>query len=103
MQSIEETVAAEIEARSEAWENLLVLADDIGVRVAGSEGEVRARDFLLRTLEGYGLDDCDEVYGDSLARTVTWNGSEDVSALAGTPVRLRFLLRDADLYSLRFK
>lgn len=57
MQSIEEAVAAEIEARSEAWENLLVLADDIGVRVAGSEGEVRARDFLLETLEGYGLDD----------------------------------------------
>ena len=56
-ESIEEAVAAEIEARSEAWENLLVLADDIGVRVAGSEGEVRARDFLLRTFREYGLDD----------------------------------------------
>ena len=44
------------EARSEAWENLLVLADDIGMRVAGSEGEVRARDFLLQTFQRYGLD-----------------------------------------------
>ena len=53
---IEETIVAEVEARSEAWENLLVLADDIGMRVAGSEGEVRARDFLLQTFQRYGLD-----------------------------------------------
>ena len=53
---IEETIVAEVEARSEAWENLLVLADDIGMRVAGSEGEVQARDFLLQTFQRYGLD-----------------------------------------------
>ena len=53
---IEEAIVAEVEARSEAWENLLVLADDIGMRVAGSEGEVRARDFLLQTFQRYGLD-----------------------------------------------
>jgi hypothetical protein len=53
-------------------------------------------------IESRGLDDCDEVWGDDLAWTVSWRGDRDLSALAGRPVRLRFLLRDADLYSLRF-
>jgi len=54
---IEERVAGEIEASSEAFENLLVLADDIGPRVAGSEGVARARDFLADSLRRYGLDE----------------------------------------------
>ena len=68
-------------------------------------GDVRVelQDANGHALEGFGLDDCDEIYGDSLERTVSWNASDDVSALAGNPVRLRVLLRDADLYSLRFK
>ena len=36
--NIEKQIVEEIEARSEAWENLLVLSDDIGIRVAGSAG-----------------------------------------------------------------
>jgi hypothetical protein len=35
-------------------------------------------------------------------RPVSWKGSEDVSKLAGTPVQLRFVLKDADLYAYRF-
>jgi hypothetical protein len=35
-------------------------------------------------------------------RAVSWRGSEDVSKLAGEPVRVRFVLRDADLYAFRF-
>ena len=54
---IEQQIVEEIRARSEAWENLLVLVDDIGIRVAGSEGEAQARDFLLAKLQSYGLDD----------------------------------------------
>ncbi|MDP6116204.1 MAG: M20/M25/M40 family metallo-hydrolase [Planctomycetota bacterium] len=53
----ENRIVEEIESGSEAWENLLVLADDIGIRVAGSSGEMAARDFLLDKLNGYGLDD----------------------------------------------
>ena len=53
----EKKLLTDIEKNSEAWENLLVLADDIGVRVAGGEGEIRARDFLLQTFERYELDD----------------------------------------------
>ena len=44
-----------------------------------------------------------EVFGDSLERTVTWKGQADLGTLAGKPIRLRLVLRDADLFSLRFK
>lgn len=53
---IETQVVNEIFARSEAWENLLVLADDIGSRMAGTPGEAAAKDFLLETLRCYGLE-----------------------------------------------
>ena len=36
-----------------------------------------------------------------MARTVTCNGKSDVSALAGKPIRLRSLFRNAKLYALQ--
>jgi hypothetical protein len=51
---------------------------------------------------GFAAADCDELFGDTVDRAVSWRGSEDVSALAGKPVRVRFLLRDADVYAFRF-
>ena len=54
-------------------------------------------------IEGFGLNDCEPVFGDSLDRAVTWKGAADLSTLAGRPVRLRFVMKDADLYSLRFR
>ena len=53
-------------------------------------------------IEGYALNDCDEIYGDDLERMVTWKGRADVRSLSGRTVRLRFALSDADLYSLQF-
>jgi hypothetical protein len=51
---------------------------------------------------GFRLSECDEMYGDDLARAVTWGGKADVGQLAGRPLRLRFVLRDADLYAFQF-
>lgn len=70
------------------------IAGDIRVEIQDPNGH---------PIDGFGLDDCDEVYGDDLQRAVSWKGLTDVSALSGQPVRLRFALRDADLYSLQFK
>ena len=64
---------------------------------------VEVQDQQGRPLAGYSLAECDEVFGDDLERTITWVGRSDLSDLAGKPVRLRFELRDADLYSLRFR
>ena len=54
-------------------------------------------------LTGFSLDDCDEIFGDSLDRVITWQGKSDTSLLAGRPVRLRIVLRDAELYSFQFR
>jgi hypothetical protein len=41
------------------------------------------------------------LYGDELDAAAIWK-SADVSSLAGKPVRLRVVLKDADVYALRF-
>ena len=53
-------------------------------------------------IAGYRLEDAKEMRGDVIDQAVSWNGNTDVSALSGQPVRLRFVMRDADLYSIRF-
>jgi len=53
-------------------------------------------------IEGYPLDQCYDMSGDEIERSVAWEQGADVSALQGRPARLRFTLHDADLYALRF-
>ena len=64
---------------------------------------VEIQDAAGKAVEGFALADCAEVFGDSLEGVVTWKAGTDVSKLAGKPVRLRLVLKDADLYSMRFK
>ena len=64
---------------------------------------VEIQDAEGRPIEGYALDDCPETYGDEIERVVRWGDTTDVSSLAGRPVRLRFAMKDADLYSLQFR
>ncbi len=55
-----------------------------------------------RPVEGYDLESCPAIYGDELERPVGWTNGLDVSRLAGRRVRLRFVMKDADLYAMRF-
>jgi len=64
---------------------------------------VEIQDEQGRPIPGYGLDEASEIYGDEIERIVAWSGGPDVSALSGRPIRLRFVMRDADLYSIRFR
>ena len=54
-------------------------------------------------MPSFSLADAEPQFGDSIERTVIWKNSSDVSSLAGRPVRLRFVLNDADLYSFKFE
>ncbi len=63
---------------------------------------VEIQDAQGQPIPGFALDDGPELFGDSVDRIVNWNCGSDVSALAGRPVRLRFVLRDADLYAFQF-
>ena len=63
---------------------------------------VEIEDAAGRPLPGFTLAECDELFGDTLDRTVTWKGSDDVSSLVGKPIRLHVVMSDANLFSLRF-
>jgi hypothetical protein len=55
-----------------------------------------------KPITGYSINDCDDLFGDSIARKVSWKGQTSVRSMAGRAVRLRFLMKDADLYALQF-
>ncbi len=55
-----------------------------------------------RPIAGFALDDFAPLYGDRLDHVATWNGAADLSALAGRPIRLRFALKDADVFAVQF-
>jgi len=52
-------------------------------------------------IPGFSAADCEEIFGDDLDRAVSWTGG-DLGKLAGKPVRLQFVLRDADLFAFQF-
>jgi hypothetical protein len=54
-------------------------------------------------LPGFALADTPELIGDEIERVIRWKSGTDISRLWDKPVRLRFVLKDADLYSLRFR
>lgn len=63
---------------------------------------IELQDAAGRPLPGFALAECDELFGDTPTRTVTWKEKTDVSALAGRPIRLRISMSEADLFSFRF-
>ena len=69
-------------------------AGDVRVEIQDADG---------KPLPGFSLDDAAELIGNEIERAYSWKTSGDVSSLAGKPVRLRFVLRDADLFSFLFQ
>jgi len=70
---------------------------------AGGSIFVEIQDTEGVAIAGYALADCSEIFGDTLDYTVRWQDGTDVGALAGKPVRLRFVLKDADVYAMHFQ
>ena len=63
---------------------------------------IEIQDAAGSPIRGFRLGESDELFGDDIDRTATWNGKSDVGELAGRVVRLRLVLRDAEVYSFRF-
>ena len=70
---------------------------------AAGSVRVEVRNESGEPIDGFALKDCPEIFGDEIERVVTFRGGSDVGRQAGKPVRLRFVLKDADLYSMRFR
>lgn len=80
---------------------------------AGGCAQVEIRDQNDQPIPGFTLADADEINGNHIRVLASWRaeplgklkrdkGSTDVSPLAGRTVRLRFVMRDAKLYSFQF-
>ncbi len=69
---------------------------------ASGSVQVEIQDEQRKPFPGYSLSEMDLLFGDELDAVVKWKSGQDISGLIGKPVRLRFVLKDADLFSLRF-
>jgi hypothetical protein len=57
-----------------------------------------------KPLPGFALEDCDIIHtANDINRLVTWQGRSDLGALAGRPVRLRFVMRNTDVFAFQFQ
>jgi hypothetical protein len=63
-------------------------------------GSVRVE---LQDEAGKPLAESETIYGDELEHVVTWKGGSAIAAHTRKPVRLRFVLTDADVYAFRFQ
>jgi hypothetical protein len=83
-----------------AGEKLLLNVDTS----ASGELRVELQDAAGNPLPGYTLEECDLVHtANEINRVVTWRGGQSaLEQFAGQPVRLRFVMRDADLYAFQF-
>ena len=69
---------------------------------AAGSMQIEIQDAKGRPVPGFALAECPVLFGNSTDYTVEWRSKANLSDLAGNPVRLRFVLKDADLYAFRF-
>ena len=63
---------------------------------------VEVQDEQGRALPGFSLEESAEIFGDELDRRVSWKQGPDLARLMDTTVRLRFSMKDSDLFAFRF-
>jgi hypothetical protein len=67
-----------------------------GIRVGLLDGDGKP-------VPGRAPEDALELVGNAIEREVAWKDGGDVGAWAGKPVRLRIVMTDAELFSIRFR
>ena len=70
---------------------------------AASSIKVEIRDTDGQPIPGRTFEDSEEIYGDEIDHAVRWTEGRDPGGLVGHTVRLAFAMKDADLYSIRFR
>jgi hypothetical protein len=54
-------------------------------------------------IPGFTLEDSERIIGNEISRVVRWKGSPELQNIIGKNIRLRVQMKDADLYSIRFR
>lgn len=69
---------------------------------AAGSVQVEILDDAGKPVPGFSKAEAPALFGDRIDAAYVWKAQRDVSSLAGKTVRLRFVIRDADVYSYRF-
>ena len=69
---------------------------------AGGTVQVEIQDEAGGSIQGFIAEDADDINGNYIRVLASWHRDSDVSSLKGQVIRLRFLMRDAKLYSFQF-
>ncbi len=70
---------------------------------AAGEIRIEVHDKAGNPIADYSAADCFPLIGNEIERAVAWCKGTDVSELSGKIVRLRFVMKDADLFSMKFE
>jgi len=74
---------------------------NVSTSAAGSF-QVEVQDRAGVPINGLGLKQSPEMFGDDLTYPVFWRSETALGDLQGQPIKLRFVLQDADLYAFQF-
>lgn len=70
---------------------------------AAGSVRVEIQDEQGKPLPGFTLAESEVLFGDDVDAVVKWKFGKDFSGLIEKPVRLRFVMKDADLFALKFQ
>jgi len=71
----------------------------VNANAAGGSIQVEALDPGGKVIEGFGKKDCTAITSDSVRHVLKWKGKGDCQLIQARPIRLRFYLKKAKLYS----
>jgi hypothetical protein len=83
----------------------IAIGDTLVVNAKADQGAIRveAIDALGRVIKGFSKDDCKPITGDNVRHVVSWKGGSNCHPLQARPIKLRFHLKQAKLYSFEFQ
>ena len=64
--------------------------------------KIEIQDIEGNPIPGYSMQESNELFGDQVDKIFSWRNGTDVSSLSNIPVRLKFQIKDADLFAFRF-
>ena len=65
--------------------------------------KVEIQDSQGKPIPGYSLRDAQELIGNYIEHPASWRSGTDVTGFSNQPIRLHFVMQDANLYSLQFR
>ena len=72
---------------------------EVNANAAGGSMRVEALDAKGKVIEGFSKANCQAITTDSVRHVLKWKGKKDCHLIQARPIRLRFYLKKAKLYS----